>query len=204
MIGTKAVLSAYCGACGLSTLQMYAMRICETITMNRDPRTYAIIGAAIEVHRELGHGFLEAVYQEALALEFERCEIPFQREVELPISYKGKQLLCSYRADFVCFKEVIVELKALRQLSGCLGLSLSEHQLISFQVPSCELAPSAPRVPHAARMICHLGCLRLFLPWVPFTSRILPASLAAGGAFVLGYRSTSVKRSASRLASALA
>jgi GxxExxY protein len=86
--------------------------------MDRDPRTYAILGAAIEVHRELGHGFLEAVYQEALALEFERREILFQREVELLISYKGKQLLCSYRADFVCFAEVIVELKALRQLSG--------------------------------------------------------------------------------------
>jgi GxxExxY protein len=85
--------------------------------MDRDPRTYAIIGAAIEVHRELGHGFLEAVYQEALALEFERCEIPFQREVELPISYEGKQLLCSYRADFVCFEEVIVETSPMKLLA---------------------------------------------------------------------------------------
>ena len=94
---------------------------------DRDPRTYAIIGAAIEVHRELGHGFLEAVYQEAIAIEFEGRDIPFQKEVELPISYKGNRLICSYRADFVCFAEVVVELKALRQLSGA-----EEAQIINY------------------------------------------------------------------------
>jgi len=66
----------------------------------------------------LGHGFLEAVYQEALALELESRKIAFRREVQLPLFYKGERLRCSYRADFVCFDAVIVELKALRALSG--------------------------------------------------------------------------------------
>lgn len=72
----------------------------------------------MEVHRQLGCGFLEAVYQEALAIELESRAIPFRREVELPISYKGAQLSCSYRADFVCYDGVIVELKALGVLGG--------------------------------------------------------------------------------------
>ncbi|MBA2434600.1 MAG: GxxExxY protein [Chthoniobacterales bacterium] len=84
----------------------------------RDPETYAILGAAMAVHRELGHGFLEIVYQTAMALEFAERGIAFQAEVPLPIRYKGKLLTCSYRADFICFEAVLVETKAISQLSG--------------------------------------------------------------------------------------
>ncbi len=84
----------------------------------RDPQTYAIIGAAMEMHRQLGHGFLEAVYQEALAIEISERDIPFQREAELVISYKGTPLTCRYRADFLCYESVVVELKAVAQVAS--------------------------------------------------------------------------------------
>lgn len=86
--------------------------------MQKDPETFATIGAAMEVHRELGRGFLELVYQTALALEFQERAIPFKAEVALPIRYKNKLLTCSYRADFVCFESVIVETKAIATLTG--------------------------------------------------------------------------------------
>ncbi|MFG0285290.1 MAG: GxxExxY protein [Phycisphaerales bacterium JB039] len=84
----------------------------------QDPRTRVIIGAALEVHNELGHGFLEAVYQEALAAEFALREVPYVREAEFAVQYKGAVLGCGFRIDFVCFDDVIVELKALRELTG--------------------------------------------------------------------------------------
>ena len=82
----------------------------------KDWQTHAVIGAAMEVHRRLGSGFLEAVYQEALALEFAAQAIPFQKQVELPVYYKGQRLPCAYRADFICYEKVVVELKALQTL----------------------------------------------------------------------------------------
>ena len=84
----------------------------------RDPQTYAIIGAAMEVHKILGYGFLEAVYQEALAEEFRRQGIPFSEQAELPIAYRGKTLATHYRADFVVYESIIVEIKALDVLTS--------------------------------------------------------------------------------------
>jgi len=83
-----------------------------------DQKTYAIIGAAMEVHKELGNGFLEAVYQEALEKEFTYQEIPFKSQPLVRIEYKGKPLKKTYEPDFICFDEVIVEIKAMDKLSG--------------------------------------------------------------------------------------
>src|SRR4051812_32224532 len=84
----------------------------------RDPQTYRIIGAAMAVHREFGRGFLEAVYQESMELELGDQQIPFARQVQLVIQYKGRPLQATYRADLVCFGEIIVEIKALAQITG--------------------------------------------------------------------------------------
>ena len=80
--------------------------------------TYDIIGIAMEVHNELGPGFLEAVYQEAFELELKRQEIPYIREKILNIYYKNEKLTKEYTADFFCFEKIIVELKALSSLNG--------------------------------------------------------------------------------------
>lgn len=78
--------------------------------------TFAIIGACMDVHNELGCGFLEAVYQEALSLVFSEKGIPFVREKIMDIHFRGKVLDKKYIADFVCFDKVIVELKATEGL----------------------------------------------------------------------------------------
>lgn len=120
----------------------------------RDPRTYAVIGAAMEVHRELGCGFLEPVYQQSVAIELMARSIPFRREVKLPVRYKGQLLDTEYRADFVCFEAVLVELKALARLSNVeqaqvlnylKATGLDVALLLNFGAPSLEwqrLVPS--------------------------------------------------------------
>src|SRR5262245_3011772 len=84
---------------------------------NKDPQTYAIIGAAMEVHSVLGSGFLEPVYQEAVTLELTTRGIPFKREVALPITFKSVVLSTFYRADFICYGNIIVEIKAIGRLT---------------------------------------------------------------------------------------
>jgi GxxExxY protein len=115
--------------------------------LERDPQTYAIIGAAMEVHKVLGHGFLEAVYQEALAEELLRRGVAYAEQVELPIGYKGKILATCYRADFVVFESVIVEIKALDVLTGREKAQLLNYLrasgfhrglLINFGAPSLQ------------------------------------------------------------------
>ena len=94
---------------------------------DNDPRTFAIIGAAMEVHRQLGCGFLEPVYQESLSIEFQKRNIPFLREAHLPIHCKDALLSTGYCVDFICCDSIIVELRAIAHLSGT-----EENQIINY------------------------------------------------------------------------
>jgi GxxExxY protein len=88
---------------------------------------YAIIGAAIEVHRHLKSGFLEAVYQEAMEIELTAKGIPFVAQSEIRISYKGLLLRKGYIADIICFGQVLVELKVMERLT-----TKEESQLLNY------------------------------------------------------------------------
>jgi len=88
---------------------------------------YKIIGAAIEVHKELGNGFLEGVYQEALEIELTSRNIPFKPQAPLRIKYKDLVLKKEYMADLICFESIIVEIKALGKLGGN-----EESQVINY------------------------------------------------------------------------
>ncbi|MDZ4657055.1 MAG: GxxExxY protein [Bythopirellula sp.] len=79
--------------------------------------SFHIIGACFEVYNELGNGFLEAVYQEALALEFHDQLIPFIDQQLLQLKYKSHNLQTLYKPDFICFGKIILEIKAVRRLT---------------------------------------------------------------------------------------
>ena len=89
--------------------------------------SFAIIGACMAVHRELGCGFLEAIYQEALEVEFKLRKIPFVREMKLQVYYKNEVLKKCYYADFICYGDIILELKATSGLEA-----VHEAQLINY------------------------------------------------------------------------
>src|SRR6185295_15105545 len=112
-----------------------------------DPETYKIIGAAMAVHRALGCGFLEAVSREAFTIELEEQGIPFVREVRLPVRYRNRVLPVSYIVDFICYGEVLVELKALHAIGPIETAQLinylraagrSRGLLLNFGAPSLQ------------------------------------------------------------------
>lgn len=112
-----------------------------------DARTFAIIGAALEVHRVMGSGYLEKFYKQALAIELAERKIPFDTEVPCVIRYKGRQLSGEYYMDFVCYGDVVLEVKA-RSSTGPADqaqvlnyLASSDHSialLLNFGTPRLE------------------------------------------------------------------
>ena len=107
--------------------------------------SYAIVGACMKVHRALGPGFLEAVYEEVVEKEFIVQNIPYKRQVKLELYYEGVQLKKYYRADFVCYDSIIVELKAVTQIPSVFYAQLQNYlkctnmelgMLINFGTPS--------------------------------------------------------------------
>ncbi|WP_316634334.1 GxxExxY protein [uncultured Flavobacterium sp.] len=114
---------------------------------NREKDTYKIIGICMEVHRNLGPGLLEVVYKDALELEFKENNIPFEREKEYLIEYKGKILPHKFYADFVINEDIILEVKAIKEFSSehiaqilnYIKLSDSEvGLLVNFQTKSLQ------------------------------------------------------------------
>ena|SRR2546423_2629243 len=109
----------------------------------RDPRTSEIIAGAIEAHRQLGPGLLESTYEECFCRELQLRNIPFARQVGLPLEYKGVRVDCGYRIDVIVNDEVVVEIKAVEaihpvfeaQLLTYLRLTGKHVLLINFNVP---------------------------------------------------------------------
>ena len=97
------------------------------IENEKDPLTGAVIGAAIEVHRQVGPGLLESAYEECLCHELHLRGLSFERQVALPVSYKGLHLDCGYKIDLIVEREVVVELKAIERI-----LPVHEAQLLTY------------------------------------------------------------------------
>lgn len=116
-------------------------------TREDDPETYTVIGAAMEVHSLLGHRFLELAYHRALRFEFADRGIPHRSEVEMGIQYKGRDLGVTWRADLLCFEDLVVELKAIPNLGRQERAQLRHYVvctghkrglLLNFGAPSLE------------------------------------------------------------------
>ena len=120
-----------------------------------DSQTYALIGVAMRVHQQLGTGFLEAVYQEAFGLELTAARIPYQAEVPFRIVFRDRLLRASYRADFVCFDEVLVKLKAINALSGVETAQVLNYLKASRLKRALLLNFGAPRLEYRRLVMTH-------------------------------------------------
>jgi GxxExxY protein len=106
---------------GKKNIEQHSHEVRREMPLLYEAETYRILGACFEVYKEKGCGFLEAVYQECLEIEFQLQEIPFKSQMGLELSYKGNLLKQCYRPDFMVFDKIIIELKA------CSGL-VNEHR----------------------------------------------------------------------------
>ena len=97
------------------------------MNQEKDKLSEAVIGAAIEVHRTLGPGLLESAYEECLCFELARRQVPFERQVPLPVDYKGVKLDYGYRLDLLVAKQLIVELKCVERIEP-----IHEAQLLTY------------------------------------------------------------------------
>ena len=113
----------------------------------REEETFKIIGVCMEVHRNLGPGLLEVVYKDALEIEFKANNLPFEREKEFSIEYKGVILPHKFYADFIVNEEIVLEVKAVKEFSGehtaqvLNYMKLSESEiglLVNFQNKSLQ------------------------------------------------------------------
>jgi len=109
---------------GILTTESQRHRESENL---KDPRTAPIVGAAIEVHRVLGPGLLESAYEECLCHEFHVRGLKFERQVDLPVLYKGLRLDCGYKMDLVVERQIILELKCVERI-----LPVHEAQLLTY------------------------------------------------------------------------
>ena len=118
-----------------------------------DPQTYEIIGAAMAVHRELGCGFLEAVSREALTLELEERGIPFLREKRLQVRYRNWILPVFYTVDFICYDDVLVELKALHAIGPAEEAQLINYLRVARRTRGLLLNFGAPSLQHKRMVV---------------------------------------------------
>jgi len=119
-----------------------------SVNMNKTDFSHAVIGLAIDVHRELGPGLLESAYEECLAYELQRSSIRFLRQEPVPITYKGLHLECGYRLDLLIEDRLVVELKSVDELLPIFDAQVLTYMklanksvglLINFNVPVLKM-----------------------------------------------------------------